>query len=334
MSHFDHIVVGGSFAGLSAALVLGRGSQSVLVLDGGEPRNRFSSAAHSALGFEGKAPLSILNEALDEVKRYPTVQFRRGMVVRAARVADETVRTFEVSTSDGTVFRCNQLIIAAGVSDQSLPLEGLQPFWGRQTLHCPYCHGYEFKNKKLVVLASVPKSAHQATLLTTDWSDDVTIVPCPSVKSLDAVFSAEEQAALASLGVKLFASPAVSVNVEKLKGGVNDEDNGDALAGLVLADGTVVDADCVFVTPKARHPSFIDDLGVETASGPMGTFIRTNAEMFRQTTVEGVFACGDVGQALPSIPLALAGGFLAGVGAHQLKRFPTMFSPLPRLDGK
>ncbi|HEX2560288.1 NAD(P)/FAD-dependent oxidoreductase, partial [Phenylobacterium sp.] len=135
---YDVIIVGGSFAGLSAAMQLARAQRRVLLVDAGRPRNRFSEASHGFLGQDGASPATIVREGLRQLSAYPTVDFVDGQAV-AARAAGDA---FAVDLADAGVAEGRRLVLATGLVDD-LPLPTMSPRWGVSVLHCPYCHGYE-----------------------------------------------------------------------------------------------------------------------------------------------------------------------------------------------
>jgi thioredoxin reductase len=154
---YDAIVVGGSFAGLSAAMQLARARKQVLVIDSGLPRNRFAKAAHGFLGQDGKSPRAIIGEAASQLAAYPGVAFRSGVAVGASAAENG----FAVSLEGGEEARGSRLVLATGVKDEFPAVSGLAERWGTSVLHCPYCHGYEVSGRPLGVMANHPMSAHQ-----------------------------------------------------------------------------------------------------------------------------------------------------------------------------
>ncbi len=214
----DVIVVGGSFAGLSAAMQLARARRRVLVIDAGRPRNRFAAAAHGFLGQDGKPPREIQQEALRQLLAYPTVAFVEGEAVSARR----TDSGFAVALADGGEAAATCLILAIGMADELPPIPGLQERWGATVLHCPYCHGYEVAGRPLGVLANHALSAHQAGMLP-DWG--------PTTYFTQGEFEPDpaQAAYLAGRGVSIERSPVV-----ELLGAAPD------LEAVRLADGRVV----------------------------------------------------------------------------------------------
>lgn len=161
---FDVIIIGGSYAGLSAALQLGRARKRVLVVDAGERRNRFASHSHGFLGQDGKAPGEIVSEARSQIERYPTIEWARGRVTDA----EGTFGDFEVEIDGGRRESGARLILAMGVTDELPDIAGLKDRWGSSVFHCPYCHGYELDQGKIGVIAASPLAIHHALMLP-DW---------------------------------------------------------------------------------------------------------------------------------------------------------------------
>jgi thioredoxin reductase len=290
----DAIVIGGSFAGLSAAMQLARARRRVLVIDAGLPRNRFADAAHGFLGQDGKAPAAILREAMCQLTAYPTVEILRGEALTA--VADPT--GFTVKTSDGRSVRGRRLVLATGVTDTLPDVPGLKERWGATVLHCPYCHGYEVRDRPLGVLANHPLAAHQAAMIP-DWG--------PTTLFTQGRFEpdAEQLAHLVARGVAIERDPVVAL--------LGDAPNLDAVR---LADGRVVTINALFVAPSTRMASpLAEQLGCAFDDGVFGPIIRIDD--WKATTVPGVFAAGDAARAMHNATLASADGVMAGVGAHQ-----------------
>jgi thioredoxin reductase len=292
---YDVVVVGGSFAGLGAAMQLARARRRVLVLDTGRPRNRFTPASHGFPGQDGRAPADILDTFRAEVLAYPTVTFRPDEAVHA-RAADDG---FEVTLASGSLLATRRLVLATGLVDDLPDVPGVRERWGVSVLHCPYCHGYEVADRRFGVLAFGERAVHQA-LLVTDWSADVTLFINRSMEP-----DAEQLAQLLARGVRVESRP-----VAELLG------DGTELSGVRLVDGTVIPVDAMFTQPRTRIASpLAEQLGCEVEDGPFGgPVLRTDAR--KATTVPGVFAAGDVALAM-NATLAAAAGVMAGASAHQ-----------------
>lgn len=294
---FDAIVVGGGFAGLSAATYIARGRRSVCVIDTGSPRNRFSAASHGFFGQDGSDPRAMIAQARTQLLSYPQVTFVAGEVTDAGAGEDFTVRL-----ASGEKLHAARLVLAHGISDVLPELPGLAQRWGKSVLHCPYCHGYEFAERKLGVLAASPLSAHQAMLIA-EWG--------PTTLYLDGRAMPDEAtcARLAQRGVEI--EPAAMAGLFG---------PGDMLSGAHLADGRKVAIDALYVAPRSRlNGPLAERLGCALDEGPFGPVIRTDAA--KLTTVAGVYAAGDIARAPHSVSWAVADGVTAGVSVHQSLAF-------------
>jgi len=290
---FDAIVVGGSFAGLSAAMQLARARRRVLIVDAELPRNRFSHASHGFFGQDGRKPADIIADARAMVLAYPTVDFVKGEAVHAARTDDG----FAVTLANGDKHEVARLVLATGLIDELPEVPGLVERWGKSVFPCPYCDGYEVAGRRIGVLATFPQ-IHTAMLLP-DWGD--TTFFTNEAMTLDD----EQTAALHGRGVAIETAPVVAL--------IGDAP---ALSGVQLAGGRVTPIDALFTVGTTRMASpLAEQLGCEFDEGPLGPVIRTDE--FQATTVPGVYAAGDAAQAFANATMASANGVMAGVGAHQ-----------------
>ncbi|HEU4630296.1 MAG TPA: NAD(P)/FAD-dependent oxidoreductase [Gemmatimonadaceae bacterium] len=299
----DVIVVGGSWAGLSAAMQLARTRRRVLVVDAGRPRNRFAHAAHGFLGQDGRSPAAILETARAQVLAYPSAELRVDEATRAVRCDGG----FEVALASGASARARRLVLATGVVDELPDIPGLRERWGTSVLHCPYCHGYEVADGRLGVLAVGESSLHQALLLP-DWSADVTLFTNGSFTP-----TAAQRETLAARGVRVDPRSIVGIvgDGPRLSGVQLKGRDGDALVGL----------DALFTTSRTRMASpLAEQLGCAFDAGPFGAVIRTDAR--KETTVPGVYAAGDAARVPHNATWASADGVTAGVSAHQSLALP------------
>ena len=287
---FDVIVVGGSYAGLSAALQLARARRRVLVVDAGRRRNRFAQHSHGFLTQDGSPAAAIAEQGRAQLLAYPTVAWASETVV-AARIDDGNVQlTFE----DGGVVTGRRLVLATGVVDTLPPVDGLAERWGRSVFHCPYCHGYELDEGAIGVLATGPLSMHHALMLP-DWGA-VTFF-------LNGQFAPDDvqRAALASRGVTVETVPVARI---------------DGVADVVLADGRRLPMAGLFVATRTHIASpLAGQLGCAMEDGPVGAFVQTDAQ--KATSVPGVFSCGDMARPAGNVAFAVADGAMAGVAAHR-----------------
>jgi thioredoxin reductase len=286
---FDAIVIGGSFAGLSAATYLARGMRSVCVLDNGSPRNRFAAHSHGYLSRDGASPSEILDAARRQMAAYSAVDFVDGLAVSAAADDDG----FLVRTSDGIERSSKRLVLAFGISDRLPELPGVAERWGKTVNHCPYCHGYEFGDSPRGVLHISAQSAHQARTIL-QWG--------PTTYFLNGEpIDPEIEAELIALGLTI-----VPDRVDRLVG------DGAELEGVQLRDGRVAPIAALYIAPQTSLNSDIAaQLGCAIEDGPLGQFVRTDE--LRATTVPGVFAAGDIVRPFHAITLATADGVMAAL---------------------
>jgi thioredoxin reductase len=291
----DVIIIGGSYAGLAAALQLGRARRRVLIIDAGERRNRFVQHAHGFLTRDGQSPDSIAAAGRADVARYPTVSFRDGSV-SAVRAIDGG---FAVRAGDDE-HTARRLILATGVVDELPAIPGLAERWGQSVYPCPYCDGYERNLGRLAVLATGPLSMHQAVLVS-EWA-----APGQTTFFLNGIFE-PDAAQLATL-----AARGISIERTLVESAAGDAPT----IELRLRDGRVHRADGLFLHPHTIiKDRFAEQLGCELDAGPLGAIYKIDPT--RETTVPGVFACGDVGLGMPAVAYAVADGTRAGASAHQ-----------------
>lgn len=287
----DVIIIGGSFAGLAAATQLGRARRDVVVLDTGLPRNRFSPAAHGILGHDGLPPGEILGKARDQLATYTTV---RRIDTRALAVSGSN-DAFVVNTETGPL-SARRLILAYGVSDTLPPIEGLQACWGLSALHCPYCHGFEFGDRRLAYLGFEGHELMMARLYR-DWSRD--LVMFSNGRTIDA----ETRAGLESLGV-----PVVEAPIRSLR-------HRDGHLTHVETTEGAIERDAIFVAPTtAPSRDFHSALGCATDQMMINTFIKVDER--QQTTVPGVYAAGDLSRPMHNATFAISTGVMAGAMTH------------------
>jgi len=300
MQH-DAIVIGGSYAGLSAAIHIARARRSVCVIDAGAPRNRFADASHGFFGQDGDEPHAMLAKALAQLQRYPTVQIVADEAIRASAVAGG----FEIELADREAHTAAKLVLAFGICDVLPELPGLAERWGKSVLHCPYCHGFEYAGQRLGVLQTMPMSAHQA-LLIADWG------PTTLFLNRGDMPGAEAQASLARRGVVIEPAQIVALRGERT-----------ALSSLKLGDGREVAIDALYLAPRSTLNSPIaEQLGCALDEGPFGPVIRTDAA--KLTSVPGVYAAGDTARAPHNASWAAADGVTAGISLHQSLIFESL----------
>lgn len=286
---YDVMIVGGSYAGISAGLQLARARRKVLVIDAGQRRNRFAHRTHGFVGQDGRAPGAVANEAKAQLLAYPTVTWVSQAAIDAARHGEGLV----VTTAQGQRYLGRRLVLATGVVDELPNIPGLAQRWGVGVFHCPYCHGYELGGQPVGVVAVTPLALHQALMLP-DWG--------PTTLFLNGAFEpdAEQSQRLAQRGVTLERESVASIS-----GG----------ADVTLASGRVVPLAGLFTQPRTRMASPLPaQLGCVFEQGPMGAFIKVDA--MGKTSEPGVFACGDAAVAAGNVAIAVGEGARTGGAAH------------------
>jgi thioredoxin reductase len=288
---YDVVVIGGGAAGLNGALQLARSRRSVLVVDAGQPRNRPAAAVHGLLGHDGVPPAQLLARGRDEVRGYG------GEVVagEVAAVGGDLAAGFTVTLGDGRVVLARRLLVTSGLVDNLPDIPGLGERWGRDVVHCPYCHGWEVRDQPIGVLASGPTSVHQA-LLFRQLSDDV--VYFRRETALDGAAAAR----LAARGIRVVEGEVTAVVIAD-----------DRVAGVRLADGTVVARRALAVAARmTARAGFLADLGLKASEHPSGMGTHVPADQAGRTEVPGVWAAGNVTDLSAQVGAAAAAGALAG----------------------
>lgn len=264
---FDVVIVGGGAAGLSAALVLGRARRRVVVVDAGAPRNAPAAHMQGFLSRDGMPPAELLAIGRREVAGYGVD------IVEGAVTGIEPGFSVHVDDGNTTAVTARRILVTTGARDDLPDIEGVRDRWGRDLLHCPYCHGWEVRDQALGVLGTHPGAVAHA-LLVRQWSDDVVFF------AHDHSMRDEERAQLAARGVRI-----VEGTVTRL---VVDEDQ---LVGVELADGRIEARSAVFVRPhNVPHPGgLLSQLGADVDTDGFAVVDRDG-----HTSVPGVWAAGNV----------------------------------------
>jgi thioredoxin reductase len=288
---YDVVVIGGGAAGLNGALQLVRSRRSVLVVDAGRQRNRPAQAVHGLLGHDGVPPAQLLARGRDEVRGYG------GQVVisEVAAVRGDLDSGFTVIVAGGRTVRARRLLVTSGLVDELPDVPGLRERWGRDVVHCPYCHGWEVRDQAIGVLASGPRSVHQA-LLFRQLSDDVIYF------RRGTVLDDAEAAQLAARGIRVVDGEVSALVVAD-----------DRLAGVRLADGSVIPRQAVAVGARmTARAGFLADLGLKPSEHPSGMGSHIPADPAGRTEVPGVWAAGNVTDLSAQVGASAAAGALAG----------------------
>jgi len=284
---YDVIIVGGSYAGLSAALALGRAIRKVLVIDSGNPCNQQTPHSHNFLTQDGSRPADISALGKSEVIKYPTVEFLEDHV--------DTVRgennDFEVSTASGQVLNAKKLVFSTGVKDLMPEIPGFASCWGISVIHCPYCHGYEYKDKVTGILAN-GNIAFEMALMIHNWTKQLSVFTNGKSELTD-----EQLQQLLQINVNVIEKTFREI--------VHAEGH---LSHVVFTDGSSHMLDALYARPPfEQHCSVPQQIGCEIdASG----YIKVDD--FQKTSVAGVFAAGDNTSKFRAVSAAVAAGGKTG----------------------
>lgn len=290
---YDVIIIGGSYAGLSAAMALGRSLRKVLILDSGNPCNAQTPHSHNFITQDGKKPAEISGIALEQVLKYKTVEFIRQKAIEAKK----TGSGFDIRTGSEE-FSAKKIILATGIRDIFPDIRGLKECWGISAIHCPYCHGYEFRDQKTGIMARGDKALHIAGLVK-NLTDDLMVFT-----NGESEFSEEQMNKLSKNNIPVIEDPVSEIIHHAGK-----------LSGINLSDGKSFPVDALYTSLTFRqHSDIAGQLGCElTETGHL------RADNFQKTNIYGVFACGDNASSMRSVANAVSAGNVAGAMAnHQL----------------
>ncbi|MFI7216987.1 NAD(P)/FAD-dependent oxidoreductase [Micromonospora maritima] len=284
---YEVLVIGGGAAGLSGALMLARARRSVLVVDAGSPRNAPADGVHALLARDGIPPAELLARGRDEVRGYGG-HLLTGEVQSVTRDDDG----FDVTLADGRRVRAGHLLVTTGLVDELPEVPGLRERWGRDVVHCPYCHGWEVRDRAIGVLGSGPLSVHQA-LLFRQWSDDVVYLRHTAPPLTD-----EQAEQLAARGVPVIEGEVAAVEVA-----------GDRLTGVRLRDGRTVAREVLTVAPRmVARAGFLAGLGLRPTPHPSGAGEHVPADPTGRTDVPRVWVAGNVTDLSAQVGSAAAAG--------------------------
>jgi thioredoxin reductase len=290
MNEYDVAVIGGGAAGLSAALVLSRARREVVVIDAGEPRNAPATAMHGFLSRDGMSPAELVARGREEVVGYGG-HLVDG-VVTALRPAP--CGGFEIVMADRSALIARRVLVTTGLRDEIPDLPGLRERWGRDVLHCPYCHGFEVHDRKLAVLGGSLQAAHYAQIVR-QWSDDLTYIT-PS-----EILTAAERERLVARGISIAEGTPARILVEN-----------ERLRGVELDDGRTVSCDALFVPPRfIPNNTLLLDLGCDTDENG---WVTTDDNGL--TSIRGVWAAGNVANPRAQVITAAGEGSAAAIAIN------------------
>ncbi len=286
--NWDCIVVGGGAAGLSAALVLGRARQRTLVVDAGAPSNLPAHGIGGLLGHDGRPPHELYAAGRGELANYPSVEVRDGSVAAGRR----TEAGFELRLADGRIEHGRRVLLATGMDYRRPSVPGIDERWGNSVFHCPFCHGWEVRDRPLGVLDHGPTAVHRALLLKT-WSDDVTLFTNGPTDLDESALGR-----LKTAGVDIDERP-----IAALVG------PGENLTEVRFADGDTRPCGGLMVAVTLHQRSTLAaELGAAAAAPNPIVADAVAVDPLFETSVPGVFAAGDVSPQMPSVANAIAAG--------------------------
>jgi thioredoxin reductase len=284
---FEVIIIGGSYSGLSAAMALGRSMREVLVLDSALPCNRQTLHAHNLITQDGNKPQEISALAKEQVLNYPTIQFIHATASGCRKVDNG----FEISLNEGKTFRSKKILFATGVKDDMANIEGFAECWGISVLHCPYCHGYEVKGKKLGIIAN-GDIAFEFCKLISNWSSSL-------------ILFTDGEPTLTKEQREKLEQHNIIINENKIDRLIHTSGH---LKNIVLQGNNVIPMDAIFSRVSFKqHCSLPAVLGCAITKEGL-----IEIDMFQKTTVPGIYAAGDATTMFRAISMAIASGSIAG----------------------
>ncbi|AZB10273.1 NAD(P)/FAD-dependent oxidoreductase [Chryseobacterium sp. G0162] len=285
--NFDVIIIGGSYAGLSAGMALGRSLRNVLIIDHGKPCNRQTPHSHNFITHDGKTPKEIRELAKKDVEKYKTIQFYDGKVMRVGKNTDD----FYVELSSGDRFYARRIILASGIKDMMPDIPGFTECWGISVIHCPYCHGYEVKNEVTGILSD-GDMAYEFSKLVFNLTKELTLFTNGKTK-------------LTSEQIGKLKQNKIKLNEDEIKS--IEHENG-YIQKLIFTNGKTVSLKALYAKiPFEQNIDVSETLSCElTEQG----FIKV--DFMQKTSVPGVFACGDNVTMMRSVANAVAQGNFAG----------------------
>lgn len=284
---YDVIIIGGSYAGFSAAMALGRSMRKVLIIDSGNPCNQQTPYSHNFITQDGKKPSDISTRAKKQVLKYPTITFIEDKAVKASKKESD----FEILTERKEVFIARKLLFATGLKDIFPEINGFAACWGISILHCPYCHGYEVKNERTGIIAN-GDIGYDFTKMISNWTKDLTLFT-NGKSSLT-----EDQTAILKKN-----------NIATLENEIDYFQHNDGkIINIVFKDGTKIAIKALYARPTFEQHSYLpQELGCEITEQGL-----IKVDSYQKTTIKGIYAAGDNSTFGRSVALAVSSGSVAG----------------------
>ncbi len=289
-NHYEVIIIGGSYAGLAAAMALGRASRKTLIIDSGKPCNRQTPHSHNFLTRDGETPAALSGIAKEQVLNYPTITFINDKATNAVK----TDNGFEIKTENGELFTSEKLLLAAGIKDIMPDINGFAECWGISVIHCPYCHGYEVKGQKTAIFANGDGAYHYSMLLQ-QWTKDLTIFT-----NGKANFTDEQRAKFEEYNIDIIE--AAIVKLEHKLG---------QLEIIILENGETHKFNVMYAKPEFKqHCDIAEKMNLLNENGYV------KVDEMQRTAVEGMYAAGDCTTPMRAVAAAVASGTMAGAAIN------------------
>jgi len=285
---YDVIIIGGSYAGLSAGMALGRALRKVLIIDSGDPCNKQTPHSHNFLTNDGKPPAEIASLAKQQVSNYNTIEFLNSLVTMGAK----TDNGFDLQTQSGEVFTARKLVVATGIKNVMPDLPGFSDCWGISVLHCPYCHGYEIRHQKTGILAN-GDAAFEIAQLISNWTKDLTIYA-----NGKSDLTEQQKTKLQTHKISI-----TETGIDRIK-----HKNG-YIEKVIFKDKTEVAVKAIYARlPFVQHSRVPQSMGCElTQEG----YIKIDDA--QKTSVHGIYACGDIASKMRTVANAVSMGTTTGL---------------------
>lgn len=289
-NEYEVIIIGGSYAGLSAAMSLGRASRRTLVIDAGRPCNRQTPHSHNFLTRDGETPAAIAATAREQVLRYPAIRFENDTVAGILKSGNN----FTLKTESGATYIAKKILLATGVYDIMPNIKGFAECWGISIIHCPYCHGYEVKGEKTAVLANGDMAYHYAALLQ-QWTKHLTILT-----NGKADFTPEQTEKLEKYNITIIETSIVEI--------VHNEGQ---LKSIITTDGNKHEFSAMYSRPEFKqHIPIAEQLNLLNDMGYIAT------DEMQRTNTAGIYAAGDCTSPMRAVASAVASGNMAGAAIN------------------
>lgn len=286
-NQFEVIIIGGSYAGLSTAMTLGRSLRKTLIIDAGEPCNKQTPHSNNFLTQDGKTPREITEVSKKQVLKYDTITFYDGIALKGRKVSEG----LEITTNNGAVFKGKKVVFATGIKDQLPAIKGIEQCWGISVVHCPYCHGYEIRDKKTAIIANGNKAFHLASLVN-NLTKEITILTSEKKN-----FDESQLQKLKQHNIKIIEKEISEIIHKK---GILEQ--------IIFTDGSKEIFECAYTATTFKQSTSIPtELGCKlTENGYI------EVDFMQKTTVNGVFACGDNSAMMRSVATAVYSGNITG----------------------